>query len=111
MAGLPKSATNALIHMTEGMDVRSISELYMETHAMSHARTRLKGDSSVNIVLNCTLAREALLTTKKCTTEESEASHNWVLHLKTVQGEIPQFTGERAEKLQSNFNKEMRETL
>ena len=83
----------------------------METNAMSHARTRLQGDSTVNNVLNCTIAREASLTTKKCTTEESEASYNWALHLNTVGGEIPEFTGERAEKLQHNFNKEVRETL
>ena len=43
-AGLPRCATNAVIHLNEGMDVRSISELYMEVHTVSHTRTRLKGD-------------------------------------------------------------------
>ena len=110
-SGLPRSATNALIHMKEGMDVKSISELYMEAHCVSHARTRLLGDSSVNNVINCILARESSLTTKKCTTTEVEASFNSVLQLNTVQGEIPHFTGERAATLQHQFNSEVRSTL
>ena len=47
-SGLPPKATNALIHMQEGLDIQSISELYTETHTVSHTRTRLKGDSIVN---------------------------------------------------------------
>ena len=97
--------------MKEGMDIMSISELYMETHTLSHARTRLQGDQSVNNAINCTLAREASLTTKKCTTKEAEASYNWALHLNTVQGEVPTFTGDRAASLQHNFNSSVRTTL
>ena len=97
--------------MKEGMDVKSISELYMEAHCVSHARTRLLGDSSVNNVINSILARESSLTTKKCTTTEVEASFNSVLQLNTVQGEIPHFTGERAATLQHQFNSEVRSTL
>ena len=47
-AGLPPSATNALIHMPEGLDVKSISEMYKEVHTVSHTRTRLKGNHIVN---------------------------------------------------------------
>ena len=61
---------------------------------VSHARTRLQGDSAVNNAVNCTLLWEASLTTKKCTTAEAEASFNWALQLNTVQGKNPEFTGE-----------------
>ena len=54
-AGLPPSATNALIHMPEGLDVKAISELYKEVHTVSHTRTRLKGDPIVNSVIDATI--------------------------------------------------------
>ena len=65
----------------------------------------------MNNAVNCTLLWEASLTTKKCTTEEAEASFNWALQLNTVQGEIPEFTGERAATLQHKFNSDVRSTL
>ena len=34
-AGLPPSATNALIHMPVGMGIQSISETYMESHTVT----------------------------------------------------------------------------
>ena len=83
----------------------------MESHAMSQARTRVQGDLSVNNVLNCTLARDALLTTKTCSTEESEASYNWALHLNTVQGKIHQWPVNGAGQLQHNFNMEVSKIL
>ena len=71
-SGLPPSATNALIHMQQGLGVKSISELYTETHTVSHTRTRLKGDLTVNNVIDVTLEREAQYTRKKSTCTESE---------------------------------------
>ena len=66
-AGLPPSATNALIHMPEGLDVKSISELYKEVHTVSHTRTRLRGDPIVNSAMNATIQRESEYTQKKST--------------------------------------------
>ena len=84
--------------------------MYMEAHSVSHARTRLLGDPSVNNAINCTLPK-ASLTTKKCATKEVEASFNCVLQLNTVQREIPKFTGERAATLQHPFNSEVKNRL
>ena len=42
---LPRSATNATIHRKDGMDIKSMSEMYMKAHNDSHARTHLIGDS------------------------------------------------------------------
>ena len=63
--GLPPSATNALIHMQEGLGVNSKSELYTDVHAVSHTRTRLKGDNIVNKAIDSTLVRESEYTRKK----------------------------------------------
>ena len=47
-SGVPKSATNKLIHLSEGLDIPSISKLYTEAHNTAHARTRLQYDIIVN---------------------------------------------------------------
>ena len=57
-AWVQRSATNALIDLKEGMDVKSISQLYIETQTVSHVRTKLIGDETVNNAINCTLRRE-----------------------------------------------------
>ena len=46
--GVPRSATNVVIHMKQSLDIKSISQMYTETHTVSHTRTRLKGDTAVN---------------------------------------------------------------
>ena len=51
-SGIPRSATNVLIHLKEGMNIKSISQLYTETHTLSHVRTRLQGDATVNNAIN-----------------------------------------------------------
>ena len=61
----------------------------------SHARTRLQGDALVNHVLDTTLLREGNYTRKKCISSEAELTYREVLDLHTLQGEIPEFTGER----------------
>ena len=106
-AGLPPSATNALIHLQAGMNIRSISELYMEAHCISHARTRLVGDRNVNFVLDCTVAREANFTRKKCTTTEAEKIYNKAIAMNTVQSEIPDFNYEGGESDKFKFRKEI----
>ena len=49
-AGLHRCATNGILHMCTAMNIKRISTLYTETHCVSHAATRLKGDSVVNSV-------------------------------------------------------------
>ena len=104
-SGLPPSATNALIHMEEGLDIKSISEFYTEAHTVSHTRTRLKGDSNVNSVMDATIERESEYTRKKSTILEAEARYTTAVESCTVAGEMPTFTGENATSLTNNFNK------
>ena len=107
-SGVPRSATNALIHMKEGMDVKSISQSYMEAHTVSHVRTRLQGDSGVNNAIDHTLEREGCWTTKKSTVIECEVNFTNALNMCATSGEAPTFTGEQAAKLQHRFNMSVR---
>ena len=74
-AGLPRSATNVMLHSKEGLNIKSISQLYMEAHTVSHVRTRTQGDTSVNNAVNCAIARESSWSTKKSIIVECEASY------------------------------------
>ena len=103
-SGLPPSATNALIHMQEGLDIKSISELYTEAHTISHTRTRLKGDSIVNSVIDATIERESEYTRKGSTCLEAEARFTTAVDSCTMASEIPIFTGENATALTKKFN-------
>ena len=110
-AGLPPSATNALIHMPVGMGIQSISETYMESHTVSHTRTRLKGDTVVNSVINATLERESDYTRKKSTTTEAEITFTTAVHMNTTEGTVPTFTGEQANQHKHQFDNQVRKEV
>jgi hypothetical protein len=111
-AGVPSSATNAVLHLRAGLHLKTISELYMEAHCTSHARTRHEGDETVNYVLDCTVNRESNFTRKKCTTVEAEAEFCKAINMNTVQGEIPDFRNyENGERDKRKFNKEIKEQI
>ena len=97
--------------MKEGLNVKSISELYMESHTVSHTRTRLKGDSNVNSVISSSLERESLFTRKKSTCNEAERTFLTGLHCNTVMDEIPDFTGERASVQKHQFDAKVSESV
>ena len=107
-AGLPPSATNALIHMEEGLDVKSISELYTETHAVSHTRSRLKGDINVNSAIDATLESESQHSRKKSTHIASESIFRTALQTNNVLDVVPTFTGENAHKQKHKFDTDVR---
>ena len=107
-AGLPKSATNVVIHLKEALDIPAISAVYTEAHNTSHARTRLQGDKIINDVLDVTLAREDAYTHSAQTTTEAEKVFKETLQLNTMAGEIPTYTGEKARQLTNKFNADIR---
>ena len=91
-AGIPKSATNVVIHLKEALDIPSISHTYTEAHNVSHARTQLQGEICVNNVIDNTLQREQHFSHKKCTTTEAEIMFKSTLHEQTNSTHIPRFT-------------------
>ena len=87
-AGLPRSATNVVIHLEEALDIPSITSIYTEAHNTSHARTRLQGDPIINEVLDHTLNREAECVRGQTTTA-AEKMFRDTIHLNTVDNTIP----------------------
>ena len=57
---------------------------------MSHAATRLKGDSAVNHVLDCRVERESAWVRKKSVTVKAEEVYRESLTFHTVEGIIPE---------------------
>ena len=93
-AGLPKCATNAILHLDTALDIKNVSTLYKETHTVTHTSTRLKGDRKVNLALDNRLARESNYTRKKSITVQAEQNYLSAFGRNTVQGEIPGTTPE-----------------
>ena len=82
------------------MNISSISKLYMETHTVSHIRTRIQEDSAVNNAVDCTLTREGSWTKKKSTAVECEAIYSEAMLVNCVTGEAPNFIGDQTTHLQ-----------
>ena len=110
-AGLPPCATNALLHLPSGLDLKCILQLYTEAHIISHTRTRLQADSDVNHVLNSRVERESQYTRKKCITPIAEEEYLKALSRNTVQQEIPDFDYENGERDQHKFFNDIREEV
>ncbi len=68
MAQYATSGTRAIIHAKEGLNIKSISHLYKETHAISHATSRPKADTQVNVALDTRLEHEIKWTSKNSVT-------------------------------------------
>ena len=83
----------------------------MESHTVSHTRTRLKGDSNVNAVVNASIARESVFTRKKSTCNEAENEYLAGLHHNTVQNEMPEFVGDRAAALKHQFDRKVNDSV
>ena len=97
--------------MPVGMGIKSISETYMESHVVSHTRTRLKGDKVVNSVINATLERESDYTRGKNTTTEAEATFTTAVNLVSPEGIVPTFIGENAHTLQHQYDDKVRKEV
>ena len=61
------------MHSSRTLNIPSITQLYNETHALTHISTRLKGDSKVNKILDRKIERESEWKRKASTVVQSEA--------------------------------------
>ena len=69
---MPRSATPAILHSNVGLNIKSISQLYKECHAVNHATSRVKAGKHVNEALNSKLERESTWERKGSITVYSE---------------------------------------
>ena len=72
--------------------LKNISALYYECHAVTHASTRLLGDSRVNLVIDNKLKRESQYIRKQPDTVCVEDAFKSAMNYNCVQGEIPSAT-------------------
>ena len=93
-AGLPRCATNAILHLCTALNIKKISTLYTETHTVTHCSTRLKGDQLVNLIMDNKIERESKLQRKKSITVTAENIYQSAVSRHMVQGEIPGTTPE-----------------
>ena len=106
-AGVPKTATNAIIHSEQGLDIPSISTLYTEAHNVSHARTRLQGDHIINQVLDHAVERELANSKSVGTNLQAEQ-----IFLTTIRADVPTLSGsEFSKKVRSQVKKTTRERV
>ena len=93
-AGLPRCATNTILHMDTALNIKKISTLYKEAHCVTHSSTRLKSDKLVNSALDNRIERESKLVRKKSITVEAEQIYQTAVSRNRIQGEIPGTTPE-----------------
>jgi hypothetical protein len=80
---MPPSGTLAVIHAKEGLNIKSLTHIYKEAHAVAHATSRLKADKAVNVALSSRVQREEKWTRKGSITTYSED------HFSQIMPEIP----------------------
>ncbi len=89
------SGTFSIIHTNEGLGIKTVSHLYREAHAVSHATSRINADDQVNATLDSRVAHKSKWTQKvsitsyskvlfqSCTTNTPpEPSHTYVDRVK-----------------------------
>ena len=104
-AGLPPSATNAVFHARESLNILSISDLYNISHGLSHALIRLKGDEKVNHAVNCTIETESEYIRKSSATVLSESEYITAIQRNSIGGTLPSFPDGRWDRQKKDFLK------
>lgn len=106
-SGIPKSATNVVIHSEQGLDIPTITAVYTEAHNVSHARTRLQGDMNINHVPDHAVERESTYTCNKGTNMQAEEVYQAIIQKNTVGGELPTLS---RHQFNTNIRKQVRNT-
>ena len=101
--GVPRSGTNLVFHMQEGLGIHTIKALYEETHANNHTSMRLKGDVIVNASLDNAISRESQLVRKKSSIVRAENTHMTAINMNCQGGEIPLFPDHKWDREKVKF--------
>ena len=84
--------------MPQGLGIKTVKELYEETHALNHTAMRLKGDKTVNAALDNAIARESQLVRKRSSVVRAEKTHTMALNVLYPDGEAPSFPNDTQHK-------------
>ena len=71
-SGVPKCASNTILHSKRTFNIPAASEIYKEAHNTSHLNSSLTGDWLVNHALDSKIARETSWSNKYSTTVNAE---------------------------------------
>ena len=105
---MPPSGTMAVVHSYEDLNIKTLAHIYKESHAISHATSRMKADSIVNRALTSRPSREEQWTRKGSVTVYCEDQFS-----RAVESPQPkQFHRKEQEKsktkIKKNINDEVR---
>ena len=110
-AGLPKCATNSVLHMKVALDIYTLSALYTETHCTSQAATRLKGDSLVNHALNNKIDREKSWTRKHSIAVFAENQFNEAERMNSIENVRPYFENEKWAEQKKKYQNKIKQDI
>ena len=77
-SGIPHPGTLAFLHMPNGLNISTITDLYTECHTLNHIAMRNRGDEIVNHCLDTRLSRESQWVRKKSFVVQSETIYREV---------------------------------
>ena len=101
--GVPKSGTNLIFQMKEGMGIPTISQLYQECHAFNLASIRIKGETNVNLCLDNAIERESQYTRKISTTIKSQCIYEKALNLNCQDGILPSVSSDASNRYKNKL--------
>ena len=107
-SGVPKSGTNLVFKMSEGLGMHTIASLYEETHCLNHAAMRMKGDPIVNAALDIAIAREEQFQRKGSTVCRAENIYMQSLNMSCQGGEFPIFPDHTWDREKSKLTKQVK---
>jgi hypothetical protein len=110
-SGIPRSGTNLVFHSDKSLNIPTISDLYTLCHTLNHTNMRLKGDSTVNNVLDNAVLRESSYVRKKSIIVSAEESYQESLQLCCVGGELPSFSDNGWDKEKSALCNKIKSTV
>ena len=79
-SGLAHSGATEMFHIPHLLDIKSVYQLYLESHATAHLSSRAKADPKVNIALDSRLEREGNWTRKFSTINYCQKAVDQVQH-------------------------------
>ena len=103
---LPQSGTRAVIHTPEALNIKSISHLYKEAHAISHATSRVKADKFVNLALDGKVQRESEWVRKGSVAVYSEEKYQMAAESCSVESIDKNYIDTIKKKVKDNINEE-----
>lgn len=104
--GLPKCATNAMLHMQATLDIPTVAFTHLESKATAITNTRVKGDSLVNAALDSKLEREGSWSRKWSAACKAQKTFSQIEHDEDIEGTVKQVVRKSKSKVKKLLREE-----